>query len=158
MKQWFIKIYGSHIELRERLLRLIQSLGLVACIVGLFISVVLTQSVALVLTLAGAALVLVFDLWQIMKYGRVELAIWLIEILVNFIVFPVAFLTSGVIFAPCSVYGLALWTNSRKTVAVRKQSTGGKSRITSSFADQSSRNKALIQRRIYAREKIKVKP
>jgi len=95
MKQWFIKIYGSHIELRERLLRLILSLGLVACIVGLFISVVLTQSVALVLTLAGAALVLVFDLWQIMKYGRVELAIWLIEILVNFIVFPVAFLTSG---------------------------------------------------------------
>lgn len=95
MRKWFEKLYGSHIELRERLLRLILSGGLIACILGVVISASLQLSPVLLIVLGMAAVIIIGMLWLIFRYRQVELAVWIVDVLVNFILFPVAFFTSG---------------------------------------------------------------
>lgn len=95
MRNWLEKMYGDHIGLRERLLRMILSGGLVASIAGIFITILLDMSPLLLIVLSVCAVVVSILLWQIYKYQKVELAVWVVDVLVNFVLFPVAFFTSG---------------------------------------------------------------
>ncbi len=104
MKNWFIKMYGSHIELRERLLRIILSAGFVACIIGLLISSALKQPPLLIITLFAGGVVVMFSLWLICRWRKLEAATWLIEILVNFLLFPIAFFTSGGVHGGATIW------------------------------------------------------
>ena len=95
MRQWFKKMYGDHLELRERLLRMILSGGLVACIAGVFITTLLELSGLLLIVLSTCGVVVSVLLWAICKYRKIDFAIWVTDVLVNFILFPVAYFTSG---------------------------------------------------------------
>ena len=95
MRQWFEKMYGGHLELRERLLRMILSGGLVASVAGVFITLLLDLPVLLLIVLTVCTIVVSILLWAIYKYRKIDFAIWVTDVLVNFILFPVAFFTSG---------------------------------------------------------------
>lgn len=95
MRQWFEKMFGNHLKLRERLLRVILSGGLVASVAGVFITVLLDLPALLLIVLSTCAVVVSVLLWAIYKYGKIDFAIWVTDVLVNFILFPVAFFTSG---------------------------------------------------------------
>lgn len=95
MRKWFDKMFGDHIGLRERLLRMILSGGLVASVAGVLITVILDLPTLLLIVLSTCAVIVSVLLWQIYKYQKIELAVWIVDVLVNFILFPVAFFTSG---------------------------------------------------------------
>ena len=95
MRNWFEKMYGDHLNLRERLLRMILSGGLVASIIGVIITLLLDLPELLLIVLIVCTIVVSILIWQIYKYRKIEFAIWIVDVLVNFILFPVAFFTSG---------------------------------------------------------------
>ena len=95
MRNWFEKMFGGHIGLRERLLRIILYGGLVACVAGILITLFLDLHPLLLIVLLSCAVIVSVLLWQNYKYQKIELVVWVVDVLVNFILFPVAFFTSG---------------------------------------------------------------
>ncbi|NLL79784.1 MAG: response regulator [Clostridiales bacterium] len=95
IRKWMEKLFGGEMNLRERLLRVILSFSVITT--ALFvatssfmgISKMVMLPMILVLSAAG------FSLWLVYKYRKVELAAGLMGLIINGVLLPIIFFTSG---------------------------------------------------------------
>ncbi len=104
LKEWFEKIFGDSIPLRERLFRIIVCMGIAAMTLAIISNIALKQSLHILLPLLFGLFVLLLAFWISYRYNKMDVAATLIVSVVDWIMFPIIYFTSGGIESGATVW------------------------------------------------------
>lgn len=104
IREWIDELFGGEISLREKMVRIVLSVGLAVSAFSTGSSILSGESTAVILYLLVGTLVLGFAMREIVYKQRTELAAVLFGVTVNICTFPVLFLLRGGINS-----GTSLW-------------------------------------------------
>ena len=103
-KNLFQKMFGNENSIRERLCRIIICMGIVAMFFAMIANLALQESVEVMIPLCGGMVVLWITLWLSYHHRKTEFAAMFLVILVDMVMFPVIFMTSGGIYSGSTVW------------------------------------------------------
>lgn len=104
IKEWFCKMFGNEITLRERLFRIMLWMASVTMILAIISNIVLKESIYILITLLAGFLVLVISLWICYRFKRMNLSATILAIAIDWIMFPIIFFASGGIESGATVW------------------------------------------------------
>lgn len=104
IKEWFTKIFGETISLREKLFRIIISMGIAAMTLAIISNVALKQSLYILMPLVIGLFILLLAFWISCRYNNMELAATIVVSVVDWIMFPIIYFTSGGIESGATVW------------------------------------------------------
>ena len=104
VKDWINKMYGGDIEARERLFRIVISMGIAADIIAVICEVIFRQTIMTILPLAAGGIIMFLCLKWSCHTHKIEIPASIIQVMVNFLLFPLAFFISGGVNG-----GVAIW-------------------------------------------------
>ena len=104
IRKWIDKLFGSDISLREKLFRMIVFMGITAMVLAIVSNIVLQESVLILIPLLAGLGVLVLAFWINYRYHKMELSATLIVVIIDWIMFPIIYLTSGGIESGATVW------------------------------------------------------
>jgi len=104
VKDWLAKLYGEAANIREKLFRIMLSLGLVIVTLAIIVSFFARSSIIVFIPLTLIDIVIGLGLYITCKYRKMNLAALIMGVLINICLFPFMFFASGGIES-----GAAIW-------------------------------------------------